>query len=396
MKIAHINGVYRTGSTGRLISDLVEYGKKSGHESRVFYSEGKENAPEAKRYITNYERNLHAVLSRVSGLQGYWSKIATRRLIGELQHFRPDVVHLHVVHGNCLNLPLLFDWLIRLKVGVVVTLHDCWWFTGRCAHPLYYSCDHYQSHCVDCPAKRDVCPSWLFDRAEKMRKDKEMWLCSLPRLKVVAVSHWGVKVANESFLGKKSVACIYNWVDTETFYPTKHDALRQEMKLTGEKVILGVASRWNDQKGLGDLIWLAEQLPKCTVVIVGEMDQNVRLPANMILVPSTDDKKKLAQLYCMADVFVNPSRMETFGLTTVEAMACGTAAIVYDVTACPELIGPDTGLVVPAQAGVEGLLKATQELLNNPADSELCVRWVRENFSFNVGAKQYYQIYSDI
>lgn len=396
MKIAHINGVYGTGSTGRLVKDLVEYGRENGHESLALYSEGSAQDSCAVRYISDGERNVHALLSRLSGLQGYWSKGPTRRLLERLKAFGPDVVHLHVVHGNCLHLPSLFRYLTENHIPVVLTLHDCWWFTGRCAHPLYYNCERYKTHCADCPAGQDVCPSWLFDRAERMRKDKQNWLCSLPKLKVAAVSRWSAKVASESFLKKKDIVCAYNWVDTETFCPTESSNLRQAMGLTGKKVILGVASLWDDHKGLKELVWLAEQLPECRVVLVGEIRQKIRLPSNVISIPATDSKKELARLYSMADVFVNPSRMETFGLTTVEAMACGTPAVVYDVTACPELIGPGTGRVVPAPAGPQGLLEATQTLLNAPVDRDLCVHWARENFSLYVGAERYDHIYREI
>lgn len=396
MRIAHINGVYGVGSTGRLVKDLVEYGREKGHESLVLYSEGAAQDSCAVRYISDGERNIHALLSRLSGLQGYWSKRATGRLIERLKNFSPDVVHLHVVHGNCLYLPLLFRYLTDNNIPVVLTLHDCWWFTGRCAHPLQYRCDRYQVRCTNCPAKNDVCPSWLFDRAKKMQQDKERWLCGLPRLKVVAVSRWGARVAAESFLCSKDILCAYNWVDTQTFRPVECSTLRSRLALDGKKVILGVSSFWDERKGLEDLLWLAKQLPECAVVLVGTMQQRDELPSNMISVPATDSKEELAGLYSQADVFVNPSRMETFGLTTVEAMACGTPAVVYDVTACPELIGPGTGQVVAVQTGRQGILEATQTILKAPVSGEQCVNWARENFSLNVGAERYYHIYREI
>ncbi|WP_394962510.1 glycosyltransferase [Candidatus Allofournierella excrementigallinarum] len=396
MRIAHINGVYGVGSTGRLVKDLVECGRENGHESLVLYSEGSAEDNCAVRYISDSERNAHALLSRLSGLQGYWSKRPTMRLIERLEKFSPDVVHLHVVHGNCLHLPSLFRYLTVNNIPVVLTLHDCWWFTGRCAYPLHYLCDRYQARCADCPAKNDVCPSWLFDRANKMQRDKERWLCGLAHLKVAAVSKWGARVAAESFLRNKDILCAYNWVDTQAFRPEECEAQRSGLIPDGKKVILGVSSFWDERKGLDDLLWLAQQLPECAMVLVGTMKQRGELPANVISVPATDSKEELAGLYSQADVFLNPSRMETFGLTTVEAMACGTPVVVYDVTACPELIGPGTGLVVAVQDGRQGLLQATRTLLETPASGERCVSWARENFSINVGSARYYHIYREI
>lgn len=117
--------------------------------------------------------------------------------------------------------------------------------------------------------------------------------------------------------------------------------------------MLGVATAWDKNKGLD---------ARYAVVLVGlEPRQLHTLPANILGIARTNDVKELAALYTAADVFVNPSTEETFSLTTAEAIACGTPALVYADTACAELVGPGQGQVVPqdVQALYRAILQAT-------------------------------------
>lgn len=394
MKIAHINGTYGVGSTGRLIADLVQWGKRQGDESRVFYSERGITAPEAEQYIRAWQRKLHALESRVSGLQGYWSKLATLRLIKQLKTFSPDLVHLHVVHGNCLHLPTLFNYLHSVQLPVVITLHDCWWFTGRCVHPSAYGCTKFTSNCEDCPASHDINPSWFFDRAHKMLTDKRRWLLEGGPLAVVAVSDWVARQVKQSFVPQKCVTRIYNWTDIDMFKPLNSDSLRKRLSLMDRRVLLAVAASWDLRKGLNDLLAVAAKLPKdYSIVLVGNLDKADDLPANILHVPHIDSQELLVQFYSLAEVFINPSRMETFGLTTIEAMVCGTPVVVYDLTASPELIGPGTGLTVPFSQGSEGLLRAILKLKKNKETSTACRNWACERFSPTAGCAQYHDLY---
>lgn len=397
MRIAHINGTYGVGSTGRLIQDLVGWSFRNGDESRAFYSERGIDAPEAERFISAGARKLHAVQSRVSGLQGYWSKLATERLIGRLKAFSPDLLHLHVVHGNCLHLPLLFDYLHCSKLPVVITLHDCWWFTGRCVHPSAYQCEGFASGCRDCPAKSDCNPSWFFDRAEKMLADKRRWLLGTHRLAVAAVSEWLAGQAKRSFIPSEEIFRIYNWVNTDLFQPVENAGLKRTLGLEGRKVVLGVADIWDQRKGLDDLTALAAILPpEYRLVLVGKLPGGYHPAPNMLHIRHTDHAAQLARLYSMADVFVNPSRMETFGLTTAEALACGTPAIVYDATACPELIGADTGTVLPSRAKPGDLRDAVLALCGAEKKPEMCRKWVKEKFDRDNNCQRYYELYQRV
>ena len=107
------------------------------------------------------------------------------------------------------------------------------------------------------------------------------------------------------------------------------------------------------------------------IKLVGLTDQQMRrLPDGISAVSRTDSIQELVELYANADVFVNPSQAESFGMTTAEALACGTPAIVYDTAACPELVDEQTGRVVPL-GDVKAMAKAIEEVCHYPKMTEM-------------------------
>ncbi len=71
-------------------------------------------------------------------------------------------------------------------------------------------------------------------------------------------------------------------------------------------------------------------------------------------------------LYTLADLFLFPSRYEGFGLPPLEAMTCGTPALVSDSSSLPEVVG-DTVPSVPV-GDEQALAQAILETLDNPPD----------------------------
>ena len=155
---------------------------------------------------------------------------------------------------------------------------------------------------------------------------------------LITPSHWLADLVGQSFLKDYPVEVVYNTIDTSIFRPTPGD-FRARYGLEGKKIILGVASTWSPRKGLDDFVKLAGMLDdRYAIVLVGvSRAQMAQLPGNIIALERTNSAKELAEIYTAADVFVNPSKEETFGLTTVEALSCGTKAVVFHGTACEEI-----------------------------------------------------------
>lgn len=340
MKVVQINAVYEYSSTGRTTMELDLALKKEGHESYVFCTN--RDDPENGIYCmgTPLSRNIHGFLSRLTGLQGYYSKIATRKMLQKLDEIKPDVVHLGNLHGNYIHVNMLLDYLVEKQIPTVITLHDCWLFTGHCCHYLEDNCDRWQYGCGRCPAKHKWNTSWFFDRSAKVYKDRKARFGKLKSLTVVGVSDWVTNECKKSFMKENAhFIRIYNWINLDVFAPREH--LKNE-----RPQVLAVSQGWSRIKGLYDIISIANEHPEYDFLLVGQKPEGVEIPSNMKLLGVIDDVAKLAEHYSQADVLLHLSYQETFGKVVAEALACGTPAIVYNVTALPELIGPGCGAVV--------------------------------------------------
>ncbi len=362
MKVLQINSVCGVGSTGRIAAELHACLKENGDEGWIAYGRGEAGGfADAIRIGGTADTYAHVALTRFFDRHGFGSRQATRRFLENVQALSPDLVHLHNLHGYYLHVGELFDWLRRSRLPVVWTLHDCWAFTGHCAYFDAAGCEKWQTGCGRCPQKKAYPASFLMDRSAANYQDKKQIFTSLDTMALVAPSDWLAGLANSSFLGKYPVRVIPNGIDLSVFKPTRGQ-VREKYGLGRDKLVLGVASVWEQRKGLSDFVELSKRLePGYRIVLVGVTErQKAALPPAILGIPRTDDVQELAALYTAADVFVNPSREETMGMTTVEALACGTPAVVYDATAVPEAVDDTCGIVVKA-GDIDALCRAVSE-----------------------------------
>lgn len=399
MRVVQINVTYgNADSTGRNVKELHEYLLDEHIDSYVYAAKVNDAAAIDDRirfFSAEWDRTVHAFLSRLTGLQGYFSQYLTRKLVSELRKLKPDVVLLHVLHSNCISFPILCRYLAENDIPTILVLHDCWYFTGHCCYFTQSGCVKWQQDCCYCPQIHQWNKSWFFDTAHKCLRDKEKWFEAIPRLGVVGVSDWITGEAKKSILKDAAVIQrIYNWIDLETFRPRDTRDLRKQLGITeNEKVLLGVASAWGNRKGLQEMLLAAKSMPDSKVVMIGKMPENIEIPENMICAGLVRDPVKLSEYYSMADVFLNPSVQETFGKTTAEAMSCGTPVIVYNTTACTELVGPGCGEVVDNMAAHE-YLNTVREYLKKPKDSDSCRQFAEKNFAYHDLCCQYTELIS--
>ncbi len=396
MKIVQINAVCEPGSsTGRTVCEWSDYLNQQGIENIVMYGNGKSSRENAYYIGSTFDHKVHALLSRITGKQGYYSYFATRKMLKQLKQFQPDLVHLRNLHGNYISLPLLFHYLIKNKIATVITLHDCFFYTGKCVHYIDANCEKWQTECRECPQLQNGNQSWFFDRTRTMFQDKKRWFSKLERLGVTGVSKWVTDEGKKSFLAKNAkFKAIYNWIDMDSFYPHTSD-IRERFGITNEFLILGVASYWNREKGLDDFNQLADMLDeRFRIVLVGNVSG--KLNEKILHIKRTSDVGMLSDLYAAADVFFNPTRRETFGKVTAEALACGTPAIVYDATACPELVGDGCGHIEKV-GDVDAVCRDILTMEEEGKDySKICREFAEKNFDKEKLLKQMLQFYKEV
>lgn len=354
MRVLLVNSVCGIGSTGRICAELAEQFASSGDEVRIAYGRDGKVPEKYRKYAVRIgnalDVRLHGILTRLTDRHGLGSKRATKRFLRWATEYDPELLWLHNLHGYYLNYELLFTWIkSRPQMTVRWTLHDCWAFTGHCAYFSAVGCEKWETRCEHCPQKRAYPESLIFDRSSVNFDAKRQAFCGVSGMELIVPSHWLKSLVERSFLRKYSIEVRPNEVDRTVFRETAGD-FRRRYHLEDMRLLLGVANVWEQRKGLADFLTLARSLPgNYRIVLVG-LDGAKELPPNVLPVAHTDRPEELAEIYTAADLFLNLGVEETFGMTVLEAAACGIKSIVYEGTACAEVAAKCNGIIVPRDA----------------------------------------------
>ena len=268
MKIAFINSVAGFGSTGRLVSTLSMMDEVDG---KVYYGRKKDSSNAISMRFTGDIGNVtHAVGTYLFDDHGFHNAMETKRMLKDLDEFNPDIVHLHNLHGYYVHVGVLFDYLKRKNKKVIWTLHDCWSFTGHCAHYDGVGCDKWKDKCYDCPITNEYPFSWNKHNVTKnYERKKEVFTSIKDNLTIVTPSYWLEEQVKQSFLKECYVMTIHNGINLNDFKYTE-SSFREKYHLEDSFIILAVASVWDTTKGIEDLKELANSLPEnIKLVVVG-------------------------------------------------------------------------------------------------------------------------------
>lgn len=358
------------GSTGKIMLQLAEAINESGNRCYIVVPNGRHNPwsnkPHYIKFGNRISEDLHIILGYLTGFQGCFSFFSTANLIRKLKKIKPDIIHLHNLHKNYINIPLLFRYIKKSNISVVWTLHDCWSFTGQCPHYTFVGCNKWKTGCFNCPSYREY-PSSLFDNTKTMYRLKKKWFCGVKKMTLVTPSKWLENQVKESFLKDYPVKVINNGIDLTTFKPRNSDFKKKYNIPNSMFIVLGVAFDWSLKKGIDVFIELSKLLDKDVyrIVLVGtnsEMDKS--LPRNILSIGKTQDQNELAAIYSSADVFVNPTREDNYPTVNMEAIACGTPVITFKTGGSPEIVDSTCGYVVPYN-DIKKLKKRIVEVCNN-------------------------------
>jgi glycosyltransferase involved in cell wall biosynthesis len=398
--LLQINTEINAGSHGKIAEAIGQLAMERGWESYIAY--GKNPRPSqshAYRIESTLGRKWHGIQTRLFDRCGLSSVRATKKLIKKIQAIQPDLIHLHNLHGYYLNIELLFNYLSTTTIPIVWTLHDCWPITGHCAHFSFIGCEKWKTHCEHCPYKRGYPASYGLDRSYKNYQLKKELFTSVQNMTLVPVSDWLAGIISQSYLKEYPIKTIHNGVDTSIFYPRPTHDLRLKHQLSNKFILLGVAIVWDKRKGLQDLYQLSQQLkPDELLILVGLTNKQLRqIPPNIQRISHTENTEQLAQLYSMADVYLNPTWEDNFPTTNLEALACGTPVISYRTGGSPEAISPETGFVVE-----QGDLKAFRAAIDTVKSkgksfySNACRERAVKQFNKNTQFLEYICLYDQL
>lgn len=392
MKVLQINTVYPNGSTGKIAKGIHDLCVEQQIECVTAYRYGSSATPpiDTKTVSSYLDCHIHNRLSRWTMLQGCFSYFKTRKFLRWVKKYDPDIVHLHNIHGSFINHKLLFKFLKKHQSKVIWTLHDCWTFTGGCAYYDMVGCDKWKAQCSHCPQR-----TGFYDGSKLIHKNKKKWFSGLDNVTLVANSKWTAGQAKMSYMGQYPIKVIYNGIDLSVFKPTQSD-FRKRHGLENKMIVLGVAFGWGDRKGLDVFIELAKRLPEqYKIVIIGTNESiDTQIPANILSIHRTNDQRELAEIYTAADVFVNPTREEAFGLVNIEALACGTPGVTFRTGGSPECYDDTCGIVVEKD-DIDSMESEIIRICNTrPYKTDACISYA-QNFDMYDRYREYIDLYKE-
>lgn len=385
MRVLQINTrYYNGGSTGRITYDLKQVMENDGIESYVAFGFGYEPKPEEVNTVYRIEKDRELFISKLwtkaIGHHGFNNKKETRAFLAWINKIKPDVIHMHNIHNHYVNVRMLLEYIAERQISCVLTMHDCWTFTGHCAYFDYSGCERWKTGCHNCPNLKAYPKTFALIDPSSWNYEHKRNLFEPLNITFVSPSQWLCELQKQSFLKDKPCKVINNGVDTTIFKPIKSD-VRIQYGIGNRKMIFAVAAGLSKRKGSDYLLQLPTLLNDDEVlVIVGLSKKQIRLLPNtkkIIGIQRTKTADELVGLYSEADVFINPTLEDNFPTTNIEALACGTPVVTFNTGGSIECVLDDeiivskSGDIIKTKVGAVVLQKDINALLI--AAREICL-----------------------
>ena len=279
-----------------------------------------------------------------------------------------DIIHLHWVNQGFLSLKELRR-ILRSGKPVIWTMHDMWPCTAICHHAR--DCDRFHSHCQECPqllypSRRDL-SFWVFDKKAAIYPEGNITF--------VACSEWLAAEARKSrLLAGKEVISIPNTYNHHAFCQGSREEARRRFTLPKNLRLLLFACQkvTNERKGLDYLFEALRSEPmhhwqgQLGLVVVGEMAEDVAysVPFPIYRQDYIKEEEDMALLYRAVDLFVTPSLEENLPNTIMEAMACATPCVGFNIGGIPEMIDHEKNGYVARYRDAEDLAQGINFVLD--------------------------------
>ena len=376
MKAIVINTYYKQGSTGKLSYLLAKYIRDHYGDAIVCYGIGDMDNDNAYKFQGQLERRIHGILSRITGLQGCFSWIATRKLFDKIIDFKPDIVYLGNLHGNYLNIYSLYRFLKKKNIPIIQVMWDEYSMTGSCT--FAFDCKKYVDMCRKCPRKHDYPNSLIFDTSTFLQKKKRK-AYNYERLAFVGVPYTIDQALKSSLLKEKRLFAVDEAVDQiKRYFPRDAYALRDKLGIPqNNRIIINVCVYPSYRKGGKYYLELARDcmdLQDVTFVHVGFNGDEKECPPNFVPIGFVFDQDEMPFYYSLGDLFVCTSLAETQPNTALEALSCGTPICGFNIAGVPTCAEYPYGEYVEV-GDIKGLKEVIKRVLKKTPDS---IRKVRE------------------
>jgi glycosyltransferase involved in cell wall biosynthesis len=320
----------------------------------------------------------------------------------QVSRLQPDLINLHWINQGFIRL----ENLAKFKRPLVWSLHDMWAFTGGCHYNQ--NCDRYTESCGACPhlgsqQERDL------SRQIWQRKSKA-WATT--NLTIVALSSWMAECARSSSLFKNlRIECIPNGLDTTLYRPIPRQIAREVLGLPQEKQLLLSGSlnvTGDKRKGFHLLQPALQNLSQAgwqdqlELVIFGasQPEQTPEVGLKVHYLGTLNDDISLALAYTAADVFVAPSLQDNLPNTIMEAIACGTPCVAFNIGGMPDMIEHQINGYLAKDYDIQDLAQGIVWVLENQERHQKLSYYARQKakqeFTLEIQAHRYSALFSEI
>lgn len=399
MRVLHINGVIHQGSTGAIVDSINQCLDKHGEQHYTTYGIGN-NVSDGYKFCYRYEQAIYRRCSMITGLRYGFAPFSTARLIKMIKQYSPDIVHIHSINGNCVNIYQLLYYLKHENIVTVVTNHAEFFYTGNCTYT--YGCKKYISGCKNCKNLKWASDGALIPRTEDSWHKMKEAFSDFENLTIVSVSDYTKKRSEKSpILAGYRHHTILNGIDIKVFTPTFSINIREKYHLSANKIGVFVTSGFSaDKYHIKGGYWamkLAEQYSKeeFQLLVVGSEGGGIRND-NVVFAGKIEDTVLLSNIYSQADITLAFSKAESFGLTCAESLCCGTPFVGFLCGGTESIALKEFSRFVD-YGNIDSMMNSIDELLNGcHFDRKEIAEQAKNKYSNEIMAENYHSLYKDI
>jgi len=348
MKIAFVNNKYQLGGAETVVQQLYSGCRSAGHDCRLYVAEGK-TYPE---FVTPFYPKALSYLSHTR-LAGTVERLFPRnrwtdRRFQALASSDADLIHVHNFHGLYARIESLAE--LSHRKPVVWTFHRFWGITGGCDHPKH--CERYQQTCGDCP----LLGEWPLGKEDTTAEQLALKLKHFrgAPMHIVAPSQHLQRRVTESRVGALwPVTYIPNGVDPGQFgYKRKRDPQFRRSLNVDETAITVLITNRDFRDPIKGFQYIAEALEAIDpagleLLLVGNnsawaLQKLVRFRCRDF--GYVRDRRRMAELYEVADIYLYASQAENFPCAILEAMS----------SRCCIVSTPTDGVLEQVEDGISG------------------------------------------
>ncbi len=320
----------------------------------------------------------------------------------KVREMAPDIINLHWACNGYLRI----ETLPKLKRAIVWTLHDMWAFTGGCHYNQ--TCDRFQVSCGACPQLNSGVEwdlsRWIWQRKASAWRDLNLTL--------VTPSRWLAQYVRDSALFRdRRVEAIPNGIDPQTYKPVDAKMARDLLGLPQDKniVLFGAMGATSDRRKGFHLLQPALQYlsqlgwsDRVELAIFGACEPES--PPDLGFVPhylgKFNDDVSLALVYSAADVFVVPSVQDNLSNTVMEAIACGTPCVTFDIGGMGEMIEHQHNGYLAKPYEIEDFARGIEWVIEDFERygrlSDRARAKVEAEFTCDLQARRYFSLFNEI